>query len=529
MSGSLRFPHVTTLPPSAGPGYKDPVRKTLLLLAALLIPILPTAAGTVTRQRADELLAKLPEDPWLATQDASTLAWLEAPNLHAMVDLYEATGNTKYLDELVRRADQAISHRDDRRDVADATGKVHKCWSMASKYTVAEATLAGPDGRAVIKLRSIPYANNQLTRVRVVTHDDGRFDLLVTNPQWKRDESFTNLTAAPTGDRYFPRVINAPRTTPNPPHGTCTEHSLLLRAEPIGDSPAVPAAQDLKLTPLPLSYGGYVGIIYYPMLRFADLVRRDPNLKTYLPAADRLVRAAEESYSDAWSLWRNGPKEDEGYYLLCERGGAFPWDNLPEPFNYLGGHVCSELLLFKLTGNPAYRDHAERMARLFKRRLDLRDGDLYVWHYWYEPVTTTGWTRETSPSDNVPEFAATARIEDVSHGTLDVQLALSAAAAGIEFDAADLRRFVNTFLANVVDKDGTGFNSLVSGAGGPNPTRVFGWLPLAAVDRRVYDACRRVYEARAEDHLPSLARLLKWEKGVGQVGSGMNNRGARGN
>jgi hypothetical protein len=504
------------------------VRPTSLLAAFLTIIPYATLAGPITVERADHLLSRLPKDPWLATKDASALAWLEAPNLHALVDLFEATGQTRYLDELVRRSDQALSHRDDVRNFRDYSGKIRKAWSMAYKYTVGEATLTDGSGRGVIKLRSVPYSSNHLTEVSVTTSDAGRFTLRVTNAQWKREETFSDLSTDPADPRHFPKIINAPHTTPTPPAGTCTGHSLLLRAQPLADSVQPPNVQDVTMKPLPLSYGGYLGIIYHPMLRFAEIARENPDLKSYLPAADRYIKAADESYDDAQDLWRNGPADDEGYYLFCARGGAFPWDNLPEPFNYLGGHVAAQSLLYQFTGNPAHKDRIERMSRLFKRRLQPRDGDTYVWHYWYEPITTTGWTRADSPSDNVPEFKPAPNIEDVSHATHDMQLVLSAHALGIEFDDRDLRRFANTFLNNVVNKAGTGFNSAVDGSNKREAltrTKVFGWVPLAQVDPAVYHACRRIYEARDDDHLPSIARLLNWERKVARPPAGGNNGG----
>ncbi len=126
------------------------------MLLAVATPVL--AAVSVTREKCDELLAKLPRDPWLRTRDGSALAWGEAGTIHAILDLYEATGDRKYLREVVRRGDQMLSHRDDRRGFKDWSGKTHKAWSVAMKYTVAEGVLVDAAGRPVIRLRSTPYA-----------------------------------------------------------------------------------------------------------------------------------------------------------------------------------------------------------------------------------------------------------------------------------------------------------------------------------------------------------------------------------
>jgi hypothetical protein len=473
----------------------------------------PCLAVTITREKADELMAQLRKDPWLVNKDASQLAWGEAAVLNGIVDMYEATGDPKYLRALVQRGDQMLSHRDDRRRVKDWTGKVHKAWSMGVKYTVAEGTLRDASGRDIIRLRSTPYAYNDQTRVQVTVK--GRvFALKVTNEYWKRSETFANLSTDPKSPRYFEKIINNPSPTPGAPAGGCTEISQLIKARPLVKDSDLPRTQQVTLKSLKLAYVGYLGIIYYPLLRFAEIVKADESLKEFLPAADRFTTAADESYEEAKSHFRNGPGKDEGYYITCERGGPFPYDNLPEPFNYLGMHVSSELALYRLTGKAFYLDQATRMANLFKNRLELVNGDRYVWYYWYEPLTT-GYSHEDDLSDNYPAMPPKPVIEDNSHATLNIQLVLNAERAGVVFDKTDLRRFANTFLMNIYRRGETTFNARVDGSEGADKydnVGITGWLPLAEVDPAVYDACRAVYVGRGSDSFTSIARLLKWEK-----------------
>jgi uncharacterized protein YyaL (SSP411 family) len=96
--------------------------------------VLPSIAhaATISLQRADELLAQLKTDPWEARKDGSAIAWNEAYVLDALVDLYDATADVKYLRELVSRSDRVISHRDDRRGFKDYTGNANKRWSIDS-------------------------------------------------------------------------------------------------------------------------------------------------------------------------------------------------------------------------------------------------------------------------------------------------------------------------------------------------------------------------------------------------------------
>jgi len=58
----------------------------------------------ISRKRADELFSKLPStDPWIVRQDGSALAWVEAATLETLVDLYEATEDPSYFNEVARR------------------------------------------------------------------------------------------------------------------------------------------------------------------------------------------------------------------------------------------------------------------------------------------------------------------------------------------------------------------------------------------------------------------------------------------
>ena len=476
-------------------------------------------AVEVTIAKANELFAKLPpDDPWEESKDASTLAWNEAYTIHALVDLYEASGDPRYLPEVVRRGDRMIAHRDDKRGFADSSGVVHKRWSIASKYTVAEGLLKDADGRSVVKLRSTLFAYNHLTNVEVKPSaaDARRFDMQLTNRWWKRDEKFTDLSTDPKDARYFETIINDEKPRPRPfcDPGNCTQGSQLLRATPATQPIAPPVAQKLLLKPLAHAHVGYVGIIYHPLLRFAAIVRRTPALARYRDAADRFVAAADESFDDLQDHWHNGFAADEGFYIDALKGGPDAYDGVGHPFNYLGKLTCSELLLLDLTGKSAYRERATKMCNLFKRRLKLVDDRKYVWNYWYEPVTT-GWTRADDVSINTPYHAPWAQAEDTSHGALDVQMITSAAAAGIVFDARDVKRAANTFLENVVLPDRSGFFAHVDRSDASSrykSTRVAGWLSLCTADPMVLNLAREVYQKRGEDDLRDLAALLRWQR-----------------
>jgi lantibiotic modifying enzyme len=69
-----------------------------------------SSAVTMSVQKCEDLYSKLStDDPWPRTQCGSSLAWGEAGVVDAILDLYEVTGDLKYLREVVRRGDRMFS------------------------------------------------------------------------------------------------------------------------------------------------------------------------------------------------------------------------------------------------------------------------------------------------------------------------------------------------------------------------------------------------------------------------------------
>ena len=497
-----------------------------MVTACLTLGIQPEGSAQraqieISRGRADYLLSRLPEkDPWERMPDASSIAWHEAATLNTLADMYEATDDPRYLEELARRGDRLLSHRDDNRGVTDGSGKSRPAWSMGYKYVVAKAELLDQNGKAIISIRSTPYSNNQLSHVEV-THEagkEGRFTLRISNEFWKREETFTNLSMDPADERYVEKVVNDPMAPYSSKAGTYTDRSNLIAVKVAGTT--MPVVQNMTLQPIPLAYMGYIGIIYTPLMRCAELVKARPALKHLQPAATRFIKAAEESYTDAAArLWRNGPGNNEGYYLTCEKGESFPADNVGAPFNYLGKHVCAELALYRLTGKQAYLERSKKMCNLLKNRLQYNaKSDLYVWNYWYEPMTTKGWVPEDKLSQNVKYFKGAANVEDISHGALDIAMIVAAQRAGVVFDEGDVKRFANTLLVNVLTADKKGVRRKVDGGAEHPPyfQALHGWLELAAAKPEVYHAIRQTYLNRGEESLAICANLLKWERKLKQ-------------
>ena len=479
----------------------------------------------VSRSRADLLISKLPKaDPWDERPDGSALAWGEAATMETLVDMYEATDDPAYLREVARRGDRLLTHRDDRSGVKDGSGNSRPAWSMGMKYVVAKEDLLDASGKVAVNVRSTTYANNDLTIVELIPESKaGRFSLKISNSFWKRNETFSDLSTDPNDERFIEKVVNDPLSPYSTRAGDFTDvKSNLIRVKVSGST--VPLAQRITLKSIPLAYSGYLGIIYNPLLRLAEYAKSKEELADIRPAAKRFIKAAEESYKDASArLWRNGPNQGEGYYLTCERGESFPADNVGQPINFLGMHTSSQLALYRLTGKKEYLERSEMMARLLKNRLQYdQNSNLYVWTYWYEPMTTTGWKPEDMLSSNVMIYKGSPNVEDSSHGVLDIAMVTAANRTCIVFTKEDVLRFSNTLLKNVILPDRSGIRRAVDGKGGDHAAYfpiLHGWLELAAANPEVYTEIRKTYLKRGEENLAFTAELLRWERKMKAISS----------
>ncbi|WP_236973661.1 hypothetical protein [Membranihabitans maritimus] len=475
----------------------------------------------ITEGRLDSLFESFPkDDPWEKTKDASALSWRESYTLNAFMDLYEATGDIKYLKEVESRGKRLLSHRDDKRGVVDGSGKSRPAWSMASKYVVATGILRNAQGDTVMVLQSTPSAYNNQTKIYVKPRpDQNTFDMTVVNEHFKREEHFENINLNSNSSRYIEKIVNDPLAPYSTRSGTYYEKSNLVRVEYVNPRIGEIMKQSIELDPIPLAFMGYIGIIYEPLIRFSEIVANNSDLDQFDSSSKLFIRSAEESYMDASQrLWVNGPNSNEGYYLMCEKGESMPADNVGQPFNYLGKHVSVELALYRITGKIDYRIRAEKMANLFKNRLEYdAQKDLYIWNYWYEPMTTVGWKPEDSISYNVKVFPGKARTEDISHGALDIALVMNAYSMGIEFSKKDVSRFANTLIKNVILENYIGVSRWVDGKG-EYPgyfNALHRWLPLAKVVPDVYEHIEKAYFKRGEENFFFSANLLKWKTKLG--------------
>ena len=246
-----------------------------------------------------------------------------------------------------------------------------------------------------------------------------------------------------------------------------------------------------------------------PIARFVKLVYRNPALLgKYGPKADQYLSVLEGHIIAKWHANWNAKRGTRTY--LREWGG---WQNLPHNMYLSFGtlllvlHEISQLPQYAPV-NPAfpefYLQQATAMARYFGDDLRfLEKEDAYLWDYMVGD-----------------------RREDTGHANLDIEFAIRAYHLGVVFSNEDMRRFANTFVGVLWNRDevspdfrthidlmgGYGDDSIVTGRWHYHLMR---WLWLYEFDPRVGRLINQHYVSLPKKQMNEVfANLACWRAGV---------------
>ncbi len=154
----------------------------------------------------------------------------------------------------------------------------------------------------------------------------------------------------------------------------------------------------------PLSWPVHTGFIYSELLKTSDFLNEEHRSK--------LVTQAQTAYESIDKKWWDGSV----YRSLP--GLPLGVDGIQNPWNMQGamGLMASEL--YKITGDPIYRERVEILLNNFLPELENVDA-INLWHYWPNEVYE-GWNWGERISANNPVRAATSDqlYEDYSHAYL---------------------------------------------------------------------------------------------------------------
>lgn len=467
------------------------------------------APGIMSDPSAVETFKRLDAEggDWYRGRIGSAIAWGQSYVLMAYLIMYEATGDTSYLDRFVRHARPAVTRTDRALGLADYRGQSLPAWRTSGHYTVAKVALPDAEGHPVLGVSACFSRCNDDTRVRILRGSDAaNFTLAVRNPL-EDPELYRDVCLDPSKPNYVGRRVN--------------DISILVRVARLRHAvrypEAVPAPSEYRRpTPLDYHFACHTGMVTYPLARFYNLVMADQKLHaTYETDAARFARAAVQAvrvHDDEWV--------DEGSYgYYKRRRGAPVWaDGIELPHNKQLALGRTLIELYRATGSREYLVRATKLARTLRMNLKGDGNGAYLWNYWWGRGDR-GWTSAERVSVYTPSYRGLPRYEDISHSSIDVDFAVLAARNGVVFTQDDLVRFAKTFNQNHTRADGSiSFYCDGTGDEGAYATRVgiAGWISLSIVSPDVYITARRVLASRLVDkryHSPALlygvAQLVK--------------------
>lgn len=302
--------------------------------------------------------------------DADSFAWGESYLLEAYLVMYEATGETGWLDKFVTQGMRVIALTDKARGLTDYKGRSLVGWS-SRKYSL-------PSG-------------------------------------WQ------------PGDKVDSAIENKPRVV----------------------------------------YPVHTGMIVYPFVVFARIVRERGDLLQYRQNADYFTKVAEEAVDVFNKDWRFDKASGEGY-LATEKGEPTLWamSNDKVPFDYDSALGRAYVGLCGLTGKQGYCTKSRALALTLKNSLTL-DGGQYVMYY----SSMLG-----SP------------VVDISHAAINAEFAFLAYKAGLIFTKEDIMRCCRILIRAY---NGRSFARFVDGTGEDDAAKTFSiaaarWLDLSSVNCDVY-------------------------------------------
>lgn len=190
-------------------------------------------------------------------------------------------------------------------------------------------------------------------------------------------------------------------------------------------------------------------IIGIPILRFADLVFRDPALDEFQPLAQWYVQSFEESCQNYQSSWQ---EDGAGGYFVFEPGGKFWASGLPVPYNALSANGVFLLYLWRVTGKVEYIEKTAALARKIREGITfLSDGTMTMPYWVRDSLPYTGWKGLLDNpvnglyNESEPDPAA----EEISHFSLTLRFAVEAWQEGLVFQEDDLRAVAQTFTSKI--------------------------------------------------------------------------------
>jgi hypothetical protein len=465
------------------------------------------------------------------SRDGAVLAWDESYALSSFVDLYQVTGETRWLDRMVTHVDRVVGNADD----VDRDG--YRGWST-SRYSPRELLNSGFEAAAVgdstMAANWVRWQTGTTNARRSTERVSGTYGLQIDSggnlwrkvyqqlgtyePNTVYDLTFhakTNGSAAGGRVYLLDKTTNATLCSTSVTNTAWQEFSLACRTPAaaghalqvwLGHNDYTVAGGRAYFDNVSISgrfpyivHDGMVGAAIASFVRLAHQMPTLPALYHQKAAAYRTFLETEvvprwESSGYIGNTWNT----TVGAYVQPTRFDAYSHArpaNGQLPYNISLGFARMLAILYQVNGNATYLDRARRIGLYFKSSLRL-SGEAYVWPY--------------------ASFAS--RMEDTSHANIDIGAARELHQIGQVFTATDMQRFANTLTqkawngsltAPVVSQyvDGTGDASL--------SVYLVDWTEFAQWSKSIFTIVAEQYRNREVSNaytMLALARIMKWDR-----------------
>lgn len=488
---------------------------------------------------------------YVGWSDAAILAWQESYILRAYLNMYELTGDTDWLDDFVTHADTVLGH------AADADGDGYLDWTTG-QYSPDDVVNGGfetadagdatlPDGwtrnGSTASTVFLTNANDEffsggtcstngwglevttnagtLQRIYqvIASYEVGQLYALsvrarkdsgasVNGRVFVYDRTDNAVLANLEIDRTYWRYYVDSFTMP------AAGHTVEVWITHYSDSPSGQTVwfDEARVAPQ-YAYQVLDGMIGIPLARFVRLVDQNPgSLSAYQTDADGYQTFLEDEVVAKWS--DSGSTYGDTWYDVSGTKGYYreptSFDTFstgitldPLPHNQYGALLNLQNILYDVNGDSDYLDRVEAGAAYFEDALTLETNGSYTWDY----------------SD-----LSGSKVEDTSHGNIDLEWIRDLYLAGTVYDASDMVAFTSTLVDNLWDTSGStpALHNHVDGTAGGycNDGRfskyMWGWMPLAQFDEQVWTIASAQYDGLTYDELSAtfaltLTEIMKWD------------------
>lgn len=423
--------------------------------------------------------------------EAGGYAWGASYYLLGLLRMYEAHGDTDYLDRFGRYADLLLKTTDSARGVTDYAGRSGPVWRTSGAYTASHGTIQDGEGRDLVQLRwAWSQPQNATAEISEVSGDT--FTLTLRNPATTTVVTLSGVNLDPASEQYVVDQVNAAYD----PWLRWTAKDLREQAEPAAAPPAV----KINFVPQFYVFAVHTGMVTYPLAKYARIVLGSKELSRSRHGGRARRVLAQVKRAVAFHDREFHLRPDGAGDYVWPKGAPVPFDGLVQPYNQSHGLGLTMAELYRVTKLATYRDRVRALLESFRSGITAADNGAYVWPYWtVDGELYNGYTAEQELSTYTPYYGATQQFEDISHAAISVEFAKEAHDAEVADWSDQLPHFATTFTENVIRSetevwyrvDGT------ADAVPANAVQCARWMLYAEYDNAVYEQSLRVYDAVA--------------------------------